>query len=311
MASTSLHNIEQKSRLYGSIGSFAVCLVLFLFLFFSYIPSIILPLNEGILVSFGDSFDGGGSDGDYGGTAGGDLNEGAYATPRGETKPADVTPAKQTPVKGPQEAIATQDEPSDAYVEAQEVAAREVRAQQERERIQREQEAARQLAIAEQKRREQEAIDRANRLGSAFSGGTESNQGSGTGHGSSTGTGSATGSGSGDGSGTGTGVGDGDGSGRQGNPVGRGNPNGSWSLTGRELLGSLVPPSYTNNVEGRVTVIIHVDASGSVRDALIGSPTTISDRETLNAATTAAKKTRFSRGSGIAEGTITYNFRLR
>lgn len=114
--------------------------------------------------------------------------------------------------------------------------------------------------------------------------------------------------GTGRGSGSGTTSGDT----RQGNPAGSGTSGGhGWSLSGRSLIGSLATPSYPNDVEGRITVSIRVDASGRVTSVTIGSPTTISDAQTRSAALNAARITRFSAGSGISVGTITYNFRLK
>ena len=97
-----------------------------------------------------------------------------------------------------------------------------------------------------------------------------------------------------------------------GNPLGSGSSGGnSWSLNGRSLTGRLVSPNYDNDVEGKVTVNIRVDANGNVTNASIGSPTTISDQTTRNAAISAAKSTRFTAGNGVATGSITYNFNLR
>jgi TonB family protein len=73
----------------------------------------------------------------------------------------------------------------------------------------------------------------------------------------------------------------------------------------------LSKPSYENNIEGRITVSIRVDANGKVIGATIGSPTNISDVKTRNAAVNAAKSTRFTAGNGISTGSITYNFRLK
>ena len=108
------------------------------------------------------------------------------------------------------------------------------------------------------------------------------------------------------GSGTGTG------NGIQGNPAGKGSSGGnSWLLNGRSLTGQLVSPSYDKDVEGKVTVNIRVDESGRVSSTSVGSPTTISDAQTRNAALTAAKNTHFSAGKGVSSGTITYNFKLK
>ncbi|MDR1585619.1 MAG: hypothetical protein LBS07_05540, partial [Prevotellaceae bacterium] len=327
--------IEKKSRLYGVIGTTTAGALLFAFLLLFYMPAIFLPENDGILVSFGDSFDGGGTGGDfYGGRTGGGGNADEYAAPQGsvqEIKPA--TPEKTAPAQtqsAQADNIATQDDMSAATVNQQ----KQEQERQEQQRIQSEQERAKlaeQQRIAEQQkstkeieqkrlaaeaeqqrlaaeaRKKQEAIDKADRLGSALAGGSNASAGSGTGHGSGTGTGNASGDGTGAGTGTGAGVGDGTEDSRQGNPVGKGSPTGSWLLKGRELLGSLTPPVYSRNVEGKITVNIRVDKSGVVVSAAIGVPTTISDAETRNAAIVAAKKTRFSIASGPdISGIITY-----
>ncbi len=149
--------------------------------------------------------------------------------------------------------------------------------------LQRQEQQRREAAAAAEARQRQEAAARSeNLVGSAF--------------------------GSGGGSGSGTTSGDT----RQGNPAGSGTSGGhGWSLSGRSLVGSLATPNYPSNVEGRVTVSIRVDASGRVTSATIGSPTNISDAQTRSAAVSAARNTRFSAGSGVSVGTITYNFRLK
>ncbi len=135
---------------------------------------------------------------------------------------------------------------------------------------------------SEKRQREQVAIDKANAMNGMF-GNTNSN-------------------------GSGTGIGDT----RQGNPAGKGSSGGnSWSLNGRSLNGKLVSPSYDKDVEGKITVNIMVDEKGNVTSANVGTPTTISDLEMRNAATTAAKKTHFTEGKGISKGTISYIFNLK
>ena len=149
--------------------------------------------------------------------------------------------------------------------------------------IQRQEQKRRDLAAATEAKQRQEAAARSeNLVGSAF--GTGSGAGSGTTSGDT----------------------------RQGNPAGSGTSGGhGWSLNGRSLVGSLATPSYPNNVEGKVTVSIRVDASGKVTSGTIASPTDISDAQTRSAAISAARNTRFSSGSGVSVGTITYNFRLK
>lgn len=155
-----------------------------------------------------------------------------------------------------------------------------VKERREQENLARQQRDAARRA-GEQKKREQGAIDKANSMNGLF--GNNNSSGSGTGTGET----------------------------KQGNPAGHGSSGGnSWSLNGRSLSGRLVKPSYNQDVEGKVTVNIRVDASGRVSSASIGSPTTISDSETRNAAISAAKSTRFSSGKGVSSGTISYNFNL-
>ena len=82
----------------------------------------------------------------------------------------------------------------------------------------------------------------------------------------------------------------------------------SWSLNGRDLLSKLVQPSYQGNEEGRIVVEIRVDASGNVVLATITKGTTIINETFWDAARSAAKKNKFSSGSGVVIGTITYNY---
>lgn len=97
-----------------------------------------------------------------------------------------------------------------------------------------------------------------------------------------------------------------------GNPVGSGSSGGnSWSLSGRNLMGSMPTPRYDQNVEGRITVEIRVNAGGEVISVSISRPTDISNRTLQQAALNAARQTRFSSGNGVSIGTITYNFKLR
>ena len=140
---------------------------------------------------------------------------------------------------------------------------------------------AEQRRIAEQKRQQQIASETQNVIGGAF------------------------GNSGGNGSGTTTG------DTRQGNPAGHGTSNGnSWSLNGRDIKGELVKPRYESNDEGKITVRIKVDANGNVTSASIVAPTTISDASTQKLAKDAALRTKFSNGSGVSMGTITYNYRL-
>jgi TonB family protein len=174
------------------------------------------------------------------------------------------------------EELLTQEDPSVAIAEQQ---------KREQERLAREKierERKEQQRLEEIRRKEQEAIDNANTLTNVF--GNNAQQGSGNASGETP----------------------------QGNPVGQGISGGNaWSLSGRSLIGNLATPSYNKNVEGKITVNIRVDDSGKVIGASIGSPSTISDKSIRDEAIKAALKTRFSSGTGISAGTITYNFKLR
>ena len=203
-----------------------------------------------------------------------DMGAGNTQTPTTEPVIKETTPPPAAPKPVKQEVL-TQDDNSLAIAE-------------QKKKDKREKEAAERLRIEEQrianekKKAQQDAINKANEMNGLF--GNSNSKGSGTTSGD----------------------------GRQGNPAGSGNSGGnSWSLNGRSLTGSLVQPSYDNDVEGRITVNIRVDENGSVLSASIGSPTNISDAATRNAATSAALRTRFSSGDGISRGSITYNFKLR
>ena len=196
-------------------------------------------------------------------------------TPKPAVIPEPVPVAKA--VKPVKQDLMTQTDNSFAIAEQKKKD--ELRKQQEaleRQRVEKER------IAAEQKRKEQEAINNANAMNGLF--GNNNSSGSGTTTGET----------------------------QQGNPVGKGSSGGnSWSLSGRNLSGRLVSPSYNEDVEGKITVNIRVDQSGKVISASIGSPTTISDTQTRNAAMAAAQNTRFTTGKDISSGSITYNFKLR
>lgn len=205
------------SDLYGIIGSAVFCGLLLLLLLLVTMPGQATPEDEGIIVSFGNTLDGGG-------------------------RQAIPTPSMPQP---------------------------EQQAEERR--------------LAEEQRKQQEAIDKANALGSMF-GTTVAPDGSGTDESDA----------------------------RQGNPVGKGSSEGhSWSLDGRTLVGKIAKPNYNRDVEGIITVNIRVDENGNVTNTSIGRPTTISDGQTQREALEAARKTKFSAGKNAAIGTISYNLKLK
>ena len=119
--------IERKSKLYGFLGTTSIGTILLVLLLFFYMPTIFLPEDEGILVSFGDSFDGGGTGGEYyGGRAGGGGETNSYATPEGrveETNAPLPTQTTQTPHQSTSQPtnVATQDDPSAATIAQQKI----------------------------------------------------------------------------------------------------------------------------------------------------------------------------------------------
>lgn len=87
----------------------------------------------------------------------------------------------------------------------------------------------------------------------------------------------------------------------------------SAQLEGRQILGSLPLPSYTENDRGTVVIRIVVDAAGNVTSAEVSPKgTTTSNSVLRESARRAALKAKFSTGSSVAqEGTITYIFSLK
>jgi len=240
----------RKSQIYGIIGSAISCGIILLLLFVIKLsaPSN-MPQEEGIVVSFGESEE----------DMGRSKEQGNHLTFKGA--------ASQQISSDKNEKLLTQSESSVALSE------------QKNDKRQSEN-------ISEQeelrKKRENEAIEKANVIATIFG-----NRGSSEG-------------------------GSGNGNILQGNPAGKGVSNGhGWSLSGRDLVGGLVTPRYEKNVEGKITVNIRVDENGKVVGASIGSPTTISDTDIRKAAIEAALNTRFTAGKGMVSGTVTYNFKLK
>ena len=86
-------------------------------------------------------------------------------------------------------------------------------------------------------------------------------------------------------------------------------------LEGRKLANGLKEPVYTTQTEGKVVVLIKVDQSGKVIEAIPGSEgTTVADRNLWNAARNAALETLFNMDANapaVQTGTITYIFKLK
>ena len=251
-------------------------LLLFLLLWFVYVDRPHTEEDEGIMVSFGDADLGGG---DYTETPA------AVAAPNVAPPPVPAAPSdNEYLTQEDEEALALARQKKEEEKRRQAEEAERIRKQKEEQARLEAERIAKEKALAEQRAREQEAIDKANRLGSLFGQAGTQQGGNGSEGASST----------------------------KGNPVGQGSSGGNtWSLNGRSLNGRLASPVYTGTQEGTVVVSIRVNAAGKVISATVGSGTTISDKETQRAAIAAAQKAVFSEGTSDVIGTITYKFKLK
>ncbi len=267
--------MRQKSHIVATVGTVLFLFLLFLLLWFIYIGVPEREEDEGILVAFGTVAE-----------AGGTFAEEPAAQPAQSVAPP---PAPQKPSTN--DLMTQEDEESLVLAKQREEEEKRKRAEEElliRQRKEAEAAAeaeriAREKALAEQRAKEQQAIENANKLGSLFGSAQSSEQGTGSTKGE----------------------------GQQGNPVSKGiTPGGdAWSLNGRSLRGTLGKPTAGGVQEGKVVVSIRVNAAGKVVSASIGQGTTISEKETQRAAIVAAEKAVFTAGEGDVFGTITYYFK--
>ncbi len=264
---------QKKSHIVASIGTIVFLLFCFILLWFIYIDAPKIEEEEGIMVSFGNVEE-----------AGGMQTEPMVSAP-----PMTVAPPPTPSAPSENDLMTQEDEESLALAKQREEEEKR-KAAEEAERIRKQKEAeaaaeaeriAKEKALAEQRAKEQQAIENANKLGSLFGNSASSN----------------------------TGSGDKAGSGAKGNPVGKGTSGGNaWSLNGRNLRGSLAKPSAAGVQEGTVIVEIRVNAAGKVISA-VAKGGTISETATRRAACDAAYKATFSEGKGEVFGTITYTFK--
>ncbi|MDR1562945.1 MAG: energy transducer TonB [Dysgonamonadaceae bacterium] len=271
-----------KEKFIGVTGSGIFCLLLFIFLLFTYIRTQIQTGEEGILVNFGTVNV---SSGTFT-----PRNEGRV-TPQPEVKPQPKPVTKQINAPKPHQTqpVIKGNEPSVAIDDAA-VKRKKQEERLEAERILREQkEAAEKKAEAE--RKAYEAIN--SQVSGAFGGNSNQSQ-SGASQ---------------------------DGTGVQGNPnstSSTGNPAGSggygtFNLNGRSLNGGLPRPSYSAQEEGTIVIAITVDIRGTVIHAEIGKGTNIDNARMRSDALTAAKHARFNNipTGNNQSGTITYRYSLR
>jgi len=246
----------KKSELYGLVGTVIAGILVVLLLWLIVLPGLKAPEEEGIMVSFGETVDGGGNS--------------PVAQPVSKPEPAAATPTQKVTAPTKEDVI-TQNDNSAVIAEQkrkqQEAALK--RAQEEQEKKQ-----------AEQKKKEQTAINNANNTMSRLFGNSNS-----------------------------TGTGNTSGNTQQGNPLGSGTSGGnSANVVGRKAIGEIVEPDSFNQ-EGKAVVSIVVNSDGVVIFAKVTGGN-ISDSETKKLIENAAKRTRFTTGSGEAKGTITYNLRF-
>ncbi|MDR2928951.1 MAG: TonB family protein [Cytophagaceae bacterium] len=301
---------RKKERVTGIVWSVvfhAALLVLFFFLAIKTTPS----EEEGILVNFGDSPTGRG------------VSEPVRNEPTAErtTLPAATTspppssppqPSQTTPVQKP---VMTQNYEETARINAEKQKKREAEQKKQREEREKREEQERQQRIEETKRKQAEEAERKriaeeqriqeeknkkaqqarNTTKDAFS----RTQGTSASEGETQGSGNQ-----------GYLTGDPNATNRQG--TGLGNAGNSFSLSGRNISGSLPKPVDNCNEQGVVVIDITVDKTGKVTDATYSQRGTTNNSPCLiKAAEAAAKKAKFNNDPNAAayqKGTITYSF---
>jgi hypothetical protein len=274
-----------KSNLYGLLGSALSCLTLFLIMWFYVMPlaEIQQPVQEeGLMISFGNSDEGGGQ---------GDELMGAPNENPAPSKVEETTTTKAEPVTKPVQTSTVQPKStSQDYISQSETSLAIA------EKRKKDQDKANQLAIenarianekriADQKRKEQgDKID--NLVGSAMSG--------------------SLGKSSTAGNGKGMGTGSGEGADHQGDIFGKGYSSGPHAnVNGRTVVGQEVEPTNIFQ-EGKAVVTIKVNGAGKVIYAKCTSGN-ISDSKTKQLVEAAAYATKFTPGNNEAVGVIVYN----
>jgi len=313
---------EHKTGLAGTIITHAV--ILLLLLFFGFFTPLPLPQEEGILVNFGDSETGFGSEEPAPKESAPLKNQ---EEKRMEVKTPPPPPQKKAVVPVQKEAVMTQDIEKTVAMEAakkkketekavdleKQKILKEKRKQEELEKQQiAEAERLRNAEIARQKREEEQRLAIAaeeqrkageinNRAKNAFGG-----SGKGTSDSKSTGQGVTYGAGN-QGSPQGTANAE-----RYGSGGGIGNGV-SFSLDGRSAQ-SLPKPYYPGNEEGVVVVQVTVDKNGNVKKADAGfKGSNTANPELIAAAKKAALQAKFNvneNAPAFQIGTITYRFVL-
>jgi TonB family protein len=263
------------------VGTVLTMLLMFLLLYWLQVQAPEQLEDEGIVVAFGNADDGGG------------MPDARPVDPltQVEQVPAPAAPARPSSndlmVQDDEESLALAkqaEEDAKRRAEEEELIRRrkEDEARAEAERI------AKEKALAEQRAKEQQAIDRANQMAAMF-GNAGMTEGANADNASSSNAGTV-----------------------KGNPVGKGMgvSNGTqWTLVGRDVK-RLPKPSSDFAQAGVVVVRIQVDPAGNVTNAMVADGTTVSDRGTQQLALQAARQAKFTEGDTPQMGKITYTFKL-
>ena len=270
-----------QSHIIASIGTVLSLLLIFFLLWWLQVKAPVQTEDEGIVVAFGDAEEGGGMP---------DVRP-LDAITQVEQIPAPAAPSRPSD----NDLIVQDDEESLALAKQTEEDAKRRAEEEELIRKRKEDEAraeaeriAKEKALAEQRAKEQEAIDKANQLAALFGQ-------AGTAEGANAENASTSNSAT-----------------TKGNPVGKGMgvSNGTqWTLYGRNVK-RLPKPSSDFAQAGVVVVNIMVDPAGNVTNATVGDGTTISDRSTQQLALQAARQAKFTEGDKPQMGKITYTFKL-
>ena len=272
---------QTQSHIIALVGTIISMCLVFLLLWWLQVKAPVQMEDEGIVVAFGDSEDGGGMP---------DVRP-LDAITQVEQIPAPAAPSRPSD----NDLIVQEDEESLALAKQTEEEAKRKALEEELIRKRREQEAraeaeriAKEKALAEQRAKEQEAINKANQLAALFGQ-------AGTAEGANADNAS-----------------DSNNAGTKGNPIGKGMgvTNGNqWTLYGRDVK-HMPKPSSNFAQAGLVVVQIMVDAAGNVTNATVTEGTTISDRATQQLALQAARQAKFTEGDTPQIGKITYTFKL-
>lgn len=272
---------QTQAHIIAFVGTVISLCLIFLLLWWLQIRVPLQTEDEGIVVAFGEAEDGGG------------LPD---VRPLDEITQTEQIPAPASPSRpSNNDLLVQEDEESLVLAKQTEDEAKRRAEEEELIRKRKENEAraeaeriAKEKALAEQRAKEQEAVDKANALMANF-GQAGLEDGSNAENASSSNTATT-----------------------KGNPVGKGMgvTNGTqWSLYGRNVK-RLPKPSSDFAQAGVVVVNIMVDAAGNVTNAALGDGTTVSDRSTQQLALQAARQAKFSEGDTPQIGKITYTFKL-